>query len=198
MEKKKARIEGRQKVCLLTPDQRASGAEAIRRRLENLPELARAKVIMAYAPLPDEVDLLPLWRRLAAAGRRIVFPFIVDADGFMEAVPVADCDAGLTPGRFKIPQPAGGPPVDPRAIDIVIVPAIAFDLHGHRLGRGGGYYDRFLSAQAPQAFRLGVAFECQIVDRLPIREHDCPMSAVLTEKGLRRFNSAANCLSDVV
>ncbi len=166
------------------------------RTLEGLAEIRDSRIVLAYAPLPEEVDLWPLWRRFVAAGKTVAFPQLVGEEGRMDAVPASDFSRDLRRGRFAILQPVGDVPVDPREIDVVMVPAIAFDRRGHRLGRGGGYYDRFLAGRAPQAFRCGVGYECQFVDALPVYEHDCPMSAIVTETGAYRLNGALNSLSD--
>ena len=113
----------------------------------------------------------------------------------MDAHTVEDLARDLKPGRFGLAQPENGVPIDPRTIDLIFVPAMAYDEGGHRLGRGGGYYDRFLSGRAPEAFRCGVAFECQVLDHIPYKEHDCSVEALVTEKRLRRFGKAANCSS---
>ena len=162
-------------------------SEEILKQLEALPELSAAKSVMAFAALPDEVDLTPLWRRLIGSGRHLLFPVLLGEGGRMDAAEVTDIERDLKPGRYGIAQPKEGIPVDPRTIDFIFIPAVAFDAQGNRLGRGGGYYDRFLSSRAPQAFRCGVAFECQVVKGLPVKDHDCHVQALVTEKDIRRF-----------
>lgn len=198
MEKKKARSAGRRRICLLSPEARAQKSIAVIGHLDKLAELSEARTVMGYAPLPEEVDLGALWERLLAQGRRLVFPLITGEIGRMDAVRVRDLSTGLVPGAYGILQPSDGPPVDPREIDIVLAPAIAYDLQGQRLGRGGGYYDRFLAGRAPDAFRCGVGFECQVVEKVPSLDHDRPVQAVVTEQGVRRLLPGQNRLSDVV
>jgi 5-formyltetrahydrofolate cyclo-ligase len=196
VEKKKARRAGRQRLCALTPRDRAEKSALVLRILDKLPELQKAKVVMAFAPLADEVDLNDVWRRLLARGVTLAFPALLGDDGWMDAIAVSDLARDLRPGRFGILQPLEGAPLEARRIDFVFVPALAYDMKGHRLGRGGGYYDRFLSTRAPKAFRCGVGFECQVVADVPIKEHDCQVHAVVTEAGVRRFDPERNCLSD--
>jgi 5-formyltetrahydrofolate cyclo-ligase len=171
----------------LSAEDKAARSAAIIREVEKLPELVGAATIMAFAPLPDEADLKPLWKRIIASGRTVVFPVIVGGDGRMEAAPATDVERDLKPGRFGIAQPAEAPLVDPARIDFIFIPALAFDEAGNRVGRGGGYYDRFLATRAPRAFRCGVAFECQVLKSLPVKEHDCRVQILVTENGLRRF-----------
>ena len=179
----------------MTSEERSARSHLIVRTLESLPELADARVVMAFASLPDEADLYDLWRRLVQDGKTLVFPVLVGDVGRMDAHTVKDISADLKPGRFGLPEPHNGAPVDPRTIDFIFIPAVAYDGSGHRLGRGGGYYDRFLAGRAPAAFRCGVAFECQVLEHVPVKEHDCAVDALVTENLLRRFAEGANCSS---
>ena len=163
-------------------------------KLRKMPELRRARIVMAFAPLADEVDIKPLLEELTSQGKRIVFPALVGGEGRMDAHEVGDFKTGLKPGRFGLLQPVNGIPVDPRRIDFIFVPAVAYNRTGHRLGRGGGYYDRFLAGRATRAFSCGVAFECQVLDEIPLREHDCAVDALVTEKAVRRFSPGAEFL----
>lgn len=188
MEKAKARSERKEAIKALTIEERARKSAIIAQAILNLPEISPSKVIMAYAPLDDEVSLCGLWQGLIDAGKTLVFPVLMRALGHMEAVAVGDIQHDLGPGRFGVMQPFEGRPVDPASIDLVFVPALAYDRHGHRLGRGGGYYDRFLTGRAVNAFRCGVAFSCQLVECVPTREHDCAVHAVVTEEGILRID----------
>ena len=171
----------------MTPQERRDHSAEIIRQLAGLSELRRAEVVMAFAPLSDEADIFPLLEDLMAMGKTIVFPVLVGQEGRMDAHRVEDLEKDLKRGKFGIFQPANGVPIDPREIDFMLVPAVAFDDKGHRLGRGGGYYDRFLSARAVNAFTCGVAYECQVHESIPLKEHDCAVEALATEKRIRRF-----------
>jgi len=172
---------------MLTAEEKAIKSAIVLRELNKLAELRNARLVMAFAALPDEVELAALWQRLIDEGKTLVFPVLAGEDGRMDAVRVVNVARDLKPGRFGVPQPKEGVAIDPRTIDFIFVPALAYDLNGNRLGRGGGYYDRFLAGRAPQAFRCGVAFDCQILKEVPTRAHDCRVQALVTEKGIRRF-----------
>ena len=90
----------------------------------------------------------------------------------------------LVPGYYGIPEPDPQKSlrVDPREIDAAVIPGSVFDIHGGRLGYGGGYYDRFLVNDAPQAKRIGLAFEMQVVENVPVQPHDQPLDILITEK----------------
>jgi len=93
----------------------------------------------------------------------------------------------LAPGAFGILEPTSGQSVEASELDLVLVPARAFDRkNGNRLGRGKGYYDRLLERLSPRAFKCGIAFDCQILPTLPISPHDVPVDAVVTESGILR------------
>ncbi len=195
MEKTQARLFTRRQVAALTKREKAKSSRAIVETIAALPELAAAGTLMAFASLPDEADLSPLWKELLACGKTLLFPILAGERGRMDAHIVTNPKKDLTPGRFGLAEPHDGLPVDPGSIDFIFVPALAYDHSGHRLGRGGGYYDRFLSGRAPRAFRCGVAFECQVLESVPIKEHDCLVHALVTEKCLRRFDVPLNCSS---
>jgi 5-formyltetrahydrofolate cyclo-ligase len=88
----------------------------------------------------------------------------------------------LVPGPVRaLEPPPGALAVNPGEVDLVVVPAVAFDAQGHRLGRGGGYYDATLAVLPPRCFRAGLAFDLQIVPSLPLEPHDARVDAVVTE-----------------
>ncbi len=115
---------------------------------------------------------------------RIAWPVVVRTDrSLVFRVPDAPPTARSS---FGIREPQDGSVLDPTAIDLVLVPALAFDGNGHRLGFGAGYYDRFLKTIRPDALRIGIGYEWQCVDALPVEPHDVPMHLLLTPTGLRR------------
>jgi 5-formyltetrahydrofolate cyclo-ligase len=154
--------------------------ELICQRLRRLPELRQAHTVMAFAPLPREIDIWLLLAELAAGGQRLCLPLIT-GQGFMEAREVSDV-ALLKPQSYGIAEPPPDAPlVEPVNINLVLTPGLAFSRDLWRLGRGGGYYDRFLAGCG--AFRLGLARELQIVEHIPHDAHDLRMQALLSEAG---------------
>lgn len=99
---------------------------------------------------------------------------------------IKDPERELAPGYCSIPEPVVGiresQAVNPATIDLIFLPGSVFDEQGGRMGYGGGYYDRFVSIHAPQAMRIGLAYEIQMVERAPLQEHDEPVDLILTEK----------------
>ena len=138
-----------------------------------------AKVIMAYASTPDELQLNELFEVCLTDKKVLAIPLIV-GKGEMQAVEVPSLDA-LEVGAFNIQtvKPAFRKLIMPAQIDCVIVPGLAFDVHGNRLGLGGGYYDRFLP-RAVNAKRIALAYDFQLVDSLPTEIHDAKIDMVMT------------------
>jgi 5-formyltetrahydrofolate cyclo-ligase len=154
--------------------------------LRQAPELKRAHTVLAFAPLPWEINIWPLLKGLMAGPQRLCLPLIT-GPGIMEAREVNDL-VQLMPKSFGIAEPTANTAlVEPDSIDVVIVPGLAFNKNLWRLGRGSGYYDRFLAASG--AFRLGLARELQIVEHIPHEEHDLQMQSLLTELEYRTFLS---------
>lgn len=132
------------------------------------------RVIMAYWPLPDEVDIRPLIEELRAQGKTILLPKIT-GDGTMELRRYTST-ADLAEGPFHVMEPVGEPFTAYHLIDVALIPGVAFDALGHRLGRGKGYYDRFLAAH-PHLFKKPVYFPFQLLISVPFEEHDVKMNA---------------------
>ena len=161
--------------------------EQICRRLRQLPQLKQAHTVLAFAPLPGEIDIWPLLAELAADPQILCLP-LISGPGIMEARAAGDLTR-LVPNSYGIMEPPlEAPLVGAANIDLVLTPGLAFDRNLWRLGRGGGYYDRFLASCG--AFRLGLARELQIVEQIPHDTHDLRMQALLSEAGyqvLRKF-----------
>ncbi|MCL1906198.1 MAG: 5-formyltetrahydrofolate cyclo-ligase [Clostridiales bacterium] len=152
--------------------------ELICQHLRQLPELRQARTVLAFAPLKGEIDIWPLLKELAAGAQRLCLPLIA-GQGIMEAREVKDLSL-LKPNSYGIGEPPPASPVImPDSIDVVLVPGLAFDRGLWRLGRGGGYYDRFLCGCG--AFRLGLTRDIQIVENIPCEPQDIRMQALLSE-----------------
>jgi len=112
-------------------------------------------------------------------GKRVVIPRVRGSRLVLSEL--RDLQQDLRPGAFGVwePSPRTTRPVDPERLDLVLVPGLAFDRQGHRLGRGRGYFDRLLAAVPRNIPRVGLCFDFQLFDHLPLRPHDQPVSAVL-------------------
>ncbi len=153
-------------------------------RLLLMPEYKKAQTVFSYASILGEVSTTAFNGRILGDGKRLCLPKITGART-MDAVAVEDIGS-LRPGAKRIPEPYTGIVVPPDEIDLVVVPGLAFDLKGGRIGFNGGYYDVYLAKT--NAFRAALAFEMQIVEDAFSEEHDQKMDALLTEDHLYRFS----------
>lgn len=179
-EKRAHRERARAARCALEPDFCADAADAAAQRILALPELKVAKLVLAYSATAEEIDPGPVVEALHGAGKSVALPR-VESPGVLGIHLYRDSDA-LEVGPFGgILQPLESAPRVPlESIDAVIVPGVAFDVHGRRLGYGGGFYDRLLPQLRPDCLRIGIAYDEQILDALPAAEHDEHVQVVVT------------------
>jgi 5-formyltetrahydrofolate cyclo-ligase len=145
-----------------------------------LPELAQAHRVLSYFALPAEIDPLGAVSALRERGVAVAYPR-VESPGILGTYLVDD-ERDLVPGPFGLMQP--GPEsvsVALELIDAVIIPGVAFDERGMRLGYGGGYYDRLLPRLRPDCLRLGLAFEEQLLAKIPAEPHDAIVDLIATQ-----------------
>ncbi|MFP3982711.1 MAG: 5-formyltetrahydrofolate cyclo-ligase [Desulfurivibrionaceae bacterium] len=168
----------------MTRTVREEKSRVIRDRVLTMTELSRASCVMIYVNYRSEVITRPLIAELQGLGKTVAAPVTDPHNARLLPYIVGNEAEDLIPGYCNIPEPDSGsqPSLDPGRLDIVLVPGSVFDPDGNRLGYGGGYYDRFLSQEAPQALTVGLAFEMQIVDSVPVQDHDIPLDLVITEK----------------
>ena len=142
--------------------------------------------LFIYVHFRSEVQTINLIRQRIASGKVVSVPVTLLAKSRLLAVQLTNPEIQLEAGCYGIPEPTPSriaeATVDPATIDVVIIPGSVFDQSGGRLGYGGGFYDRFLSEAAPRATRVGVAFELQLVDQVPMEPHDQYMDILVTEQ----------------
>ena len=170
----------------------AAAADKSRRACQALAALAefdRAAVVMAYLSIPGELDATDLVRAALAGGKTLLVPRVIWASRQMDAVAIRSLDDGIEQTDYGLWEPADGQawPVD--GIDLIVVPALAYDRQGNRLGRGGGFYDRFLACAAPHAVTCGLAFDEQLVDRVPVEATDLPVDLLATDRQVLDFRT---------
>lgn len=156
-------------------EERASAGAAVRAHLESFEPYRQASVVFGFLPGPGEPDWLG---GVLPEGKSVALPRISGTQ--LEFVLVDDL-ATLKPGPFGIPAPETGPVAPPP--DVILVPGMAFDEAGNRLGRGRGYYDRILSCLP--GYPIGICFELQVRVFVPMDRHDRGVRSLVTEKGAR-------------
>lgn len=177
----KANLRTRSRAILreLTRDQRESNSIEMCARLVELPVWKSARSVLLFMPMPDEPNVHPLLPAALESGKLAALPRFNATTDTYEAAVVCDLDKDLVEGKFGIPEPAPACGlVDLKRLDLILVPGLAFDSHGHRLGRGKGFYDRLLAEVSGKT--CGVAFEQQLVSAIPVEPHDVRLNCILT------------------
>ncbi len=162
----------------IPPERRASDAEALADALMHIPGLVCARLVLGFGANAEEIDPEPALRRLREEGVRVAYPRVSQQE--LDLHEVADpADLVLAAYGIREPRPEA-PRVHLNEIDALLVPAVAFDRRGFRLGYGGGFYDRFLARLPEDTLRIGVAFDEQLLDELPREPHDEPVDFIVT------------------
>lgn len=159
---------------MLTEREKRDAAEEVFTRLEKTAAFLLADHILMYHSLPDELfthDFLEKW----ASRKHFYLPRVNGVN--LEILPYDRTRLEL--GSFHIEEPSGDDVVNPSEIELIIVPAVAYDRKGNRLGRGKGFYDRLLAES--EATKIGVGYEFQLLDEIPVEPHDVKMNIIITQ-----------------
>ena len=185
MDKQELRVKLRAMRRDLSPEEQKTASLAVFRQLQKFTPYRDAACIMAYMACRGELSLAPVMDEWLARGRKLLLPRC-EAPGVMTARCVANM-AQLVSGTFGLMEPDAACKIAaPEEIELILVPGVAFDRMGHRLGQGGGYYDCFLAKT--HALRVGICHDEALIDRVPVEEHDCMMDAVITPRETIWFN----------
>ncbi len=184
MIKDEQRRELRQILGSMSTQDRQEASQAICVHLSSVPSIATADTILAYLPLAEEVDLTSLLTAWIEESRTVCVPIVTWENKTMHAglLPTLDRES-LIEGKHGLREPRDSLPVTADTIDVMLVPGLGFDRDGGRLGRGGGYYDRYLNDHRSPIV-IGVAFDCQMMKSIESEEHDQLMTAVVTPTGV--------------
>jgi len=156
-------------------------------------EFDAARVVMLYLSTPTEVDTAPLALKCWQQNKSVVVPKVSWDQRRMLPVEITSLNTDImTTTGPGVREPIAGNPVPVPDIDLVIVPGLGFTATGYRIGRGMGFYDRFLAQDNFIGVSCGLAFEEQVMPDLPVLDHDMPLSMLATDKGIRRF--ASHCI----
>jgi 5-formyltetrahydrofolate cyclo-ligase len=181
MSKQALREHAKEIRCRLSPGEIAHHSSLIERHLRSV--INGENPVLVYVSKPHEVDTRGLIESLLASGTGVVVPIIERESRTLRLSYLRDPSV-LVESTFSVPEPIGSEiPASPVDIKVVIVPMLAFDRKGRRIGYGAGYYDRFLSCH-PHMRKIGVAFSCLEVPQIPGDENDVAMDLIVTEKGI--------------
>ena len=149
----------------------------IQNNLFGLSQYAKSRTVMFFVSFSSEINTHEMIKE-ALKNKTVVVPKIIQHE--IEPSVIIDFD-NLIPGKFGILEPIEAMRIAYKNIDLVLVPGIVFDKEGHRIGYGLGYYDKFLK-KVPKAVKIGLAFDFQIVDKIPREMHDIPVDLIVTEE----------------
>ncbi|MBD3328785.1 5-formyltetrahydrofolate cyclo-ligase [Candidatus Peregrinibacteria bacterium] len=162
------------------PNDKKPKDESIINKISADPLFQQAKEILSYMPIHGEVDLVPLIDKFP--DKDFILPRVDMGTNDLKLYKINDLD-DVEKGSFDVMEPRTDlEQIPPEKIDLVFVPAVAYDKKGHRIGYGGGFYDKIL--KKIRARKIGVAYEFQIIDEAPVEEHDVPVDEVITESNI--------------
>lgn len=156
------------------------------------PEFAAARVVMLFLSTPHEIDTASLALKCWQEGKTVVVPKVSWDQRRMLPVELTSLNTGMAVTGPGVREPISGQPMPVGFIDLVVVPGLGFTPSGHRIGRGMGFYDRFLAQGDFLGVSCGLGFEEQLIDELPVLDHDMPLGMLVTDGGIRRF--ASHCI----
>lgn len=186
--KKELRSKLRAELAALAPEDIQRQSHRAAELLFQQPEYRRAEIMMIYLSLPHEADTMPIVLQAWQDRKKVVAPQVLWESRQMMPIEVRNLDEDIGNNQFGIREPIRGMPIPIELIDLVIVPGLGFDPFGNRLGRGRGFYDRFLGKPGFHAVTCGFALELQIVDNIPAAHHDVKVRMLVTNEQVRRFD----------
>jgi len=189
MDKECLRVKLQKSLLEMSEEERGVKSQKACKNLFSTPQFQKAATIMMYLSLPHEVDtseaVLYSWQ----LGKTVVMPRISWQQRHMIPVKISSLETGFSTSASGLRNPVTGIPIPIEEIDLVVAPALGFDRKGNRLGRGGCFYDRFFAHEQFHAPRCGFAFAEQLVESVPVAEHDEPVDFIVTDEEVLYLNS---------
>lgn len=187
MDKAQLRRELQNCVLAMPPKRRNEKSRKACQNLTSTPEFQNASMLMMFLSLPHEVDtseaILCAWQ----LGKTVAVPKISWQQRHMIPVQISSLETGLSTAASGLRSPTAGMPIPFAEIDLIVAPALGFDRAGHRLGRGGAFYDRFFTNEELRAVRCGFAFAEQVIDSVPVSNSDEPVDMLVTDEEVLYF-----------
>lgn len=188
MTKKELRQQLRQILAALSPEELHDRSLQACDHLIKSREYLRAEIIMVFLSLPNEIDTTPIVLHAWRDRKRVLAPKVSWEQRRMLPIEIRSLSDDVSESPLGLREPSVGVPIPVGAIDLVIVPGLGFDVHGNRIGRGRGFYDRFLAHRDWRGVACGLALHEQLVDEVPTSEHDMRVNMLVTDAGIHRFS----------
>lgn len=186
--KKELRTRLRAALASISPEEVHERSRRAAARLVQTPEYRRSEIMMIYLSMPQEADTTPIVLQAWQDRKKVVAPQVSWDSRQMVPVEIRNLDEDIGKNQLGIREPIRGLPIPVELIDLVIVPGLGFDPFGNRLGRGRGFYDRFLGRREFHGVACGFALESQMVDSIPAAHHDQRVDLLVTDERVRRFD----------
>jgi len=184
MDKIQLRHQLRSRLVEMTAEQRSEQSRKACQHLIGIEQFQRAGVIMIYLALPHEVDTTAIILHAWQKGKTVAVPKVSWQQRHMIAVAISTLETDFSTSYHGVRNPTTGLPMPVEDIDLLVAPGLAFNENGDRLGRGGAYFDRFFACEQLRADKCGLAFSQQIVESLPMEEHDKKVDLLVTDEGV--------------
>ncbi len=174
------------------PDFIKKNSDIIKNKLLQMDCIKNSNTIMLYLDFNNEVITDDLIKELISMDKIVASPITIIKEKVLIPSQITDFENGIKYGAYNIrePKPDCSPEINIKNIDVVIVPAVAYDINGFRLGYGGGFYDRFLENIREDAVTIGIAFDLQIFDEVPKEPHDAQLDYIITESRILKPNKS--------
>jgi len=176
-----------ERLAAMTPESRHAKSVVACSLIAHTDEFRTARTIMLFLSMPQEVDTASLALRAWQSEKTVVVPTVSWEQRRILPVEISTLQTNMRVTGLGVREPVAGKPVPIDLIDLVIVPGLGFTPSGHRIGHGMGFYDRFLAQVDFVGVTCGLGFEEQVLDELPVLDHDMPLAMLVTDRGVRRF-----------
>jgi 5-formyltetrahydrofolate cyclo-ligase len=192
MNKTQIRADMKAFLKAISSEERHRRSHAACERLVATKEFRNSQMVMIFLSMPSEIETSNLAMRAWQEGKSVAVPRVDWENKRMDPLEVRSLDTGLQTTDLGFRQPITGTVVPLDLIDMVVIPGLAFDLKGFRVGRGRGFYDRFLSQQDFQGIRCALCYHEQLLTQdIPREPHDIPMDLIVTDKEVQRCTTAS-------
>lgn len=186
LSKKELRARLKSSLAALSPEEIRHRSNQACELLTAQPEYQRAEVLMLFLSLPTEINTAPLALRAWQDGKRVLAPRVTWEQRRMIPVEIRSLTEDIEETHGRLRQPVQGEPVPVSMIDLLVVPGLGFDVKGNRLGRGRGFYDRFLAKPDFTGTICALSLEEQVVEAVPTDTHDIRVNMIVTDRQVRR------------
>ena len=183
--KKEMRTAMKARLAAVSKDETLGASKSVLAQLESLEQWKRAEIVLAFLSMKDELDTAPILKKVLEQGKTLAVPRVVGPD--LVFYQIQDLEKDVAPGAFGILEPVPG--LSQMAVEtisghhsVALVPGLAFDRENFRLGRGKGFYDRFLASAGDSLYKIGIGYSFQLVEKVPREPHDKALDLIITSR----------------